>query len=414
MVKIKGIAINSLAFMLTLLPFSIESGGGNEPINFPLSFINFSANRIDFSTNNLLNNQFSTYVENAVRGVEPLRILHIGDSHIQADIFTSETRKLFAWWLSDSSVCRGYTFPYGIAETNNPADYVVSGSKGWLSTRITRTTSPGNFGIAGMAVEAMQNGCYIDFKVKPKEGERQNFDLVKVYFEGALANENINVSNALLTEQGRGYAIFKPLNPVDSFRLTMNGDSVKSRMLFYGAELINSHSKFRYHAAGVNGASVSSYLLVENINEQVSAINPQVVVVSLGTNDAFSSAFNAITFASNLKLLIERISAAVPNALIILTTPSDHFLQKRFSNPMLEQARNEIYNVAYDTGCGVWDFYGVMGGESSMSYWARFGLSAPDMLHLNGKGYRLKGALLFMAMASLTEYGFDKPITITD
>lgn len=414
MVKVKGIAINSLAFMLTLLPFSIESGGGNVPIDFPLSFINFNANRIDFKTAQLVNEQFSNMVTNAVRGVEPLRILHIGDSHIQADIFTSEARKLFAWWLSDSTTSRGYTFPYGIAETNNPADYIVSGSKGWQGTRITRTTTPGNFGIAGMALEAMQNGCYIDFKVKPKDGEKQNFDLVKVYFKGTQANENISVSHAHLTEQGLGFAIFKPINPVDSFRLTMNGDSVKNRMFFYGAELINNHSKFRYHAAGVNGATVSSYLLIDNINEQVSAINPQVVIVSLGTNDAYNSTFNAITFANNLKLLTERISTAVPNALIILTTPSDHFLQKRYSNPMLEQARNEIYSVAYDTGCGVWDFYGVMGGESSMGYWARIGLSAPDMLHLNGKGYRLKGALLFMAMASLTEYGFDKPITITD
>jgi len=53
--------------------------------------------------------------------------------------------------------------------------------------------------------------------------------------------------------------------------------------------------------------------------------------------------------------------------------------------------------------CGVWDFFTIMGGEGSIEKWFEMGLTAPDKLHLNRKGYRLKGALLFDALVKLTE-----------
>jgi lysophospholipase L1-like esterase len=52
-----------------------------------------------------------------------------------------------------------------------------------------------------------------------------------------------------------------------------------------------------------------------------------------------------------------------------------------------------------------------MGGDGSINLWAEKGLCAPDMLHLNRKGYRLKGALLFDALSKLDN---DNPIHLRD
>ena len=87
--------------------------------------------------------------------------------------------------------------------------------------------------------------------------------------------------------------------------------------------------------------------------------------------------------------------------MLILTTPGDHLINRIQQNESIEVAQRVIREVAQAEGCGVWDFFEVMGGAGSIEYWAEKGLCAPDMLHLNRKGYRLKGALLFEALTKL-------------
>jgi lysophospholipase L1-like esterase len=41
-----------------------------------------------------------------------------------------------------------------------------------------------------------------------------------------------------------------------------------------------------------------------------------------------------------------------------------------------------------------------MGGLGSINRWLGAGLSAPDRIHLSGKGYRLQGDLLYDALVN--------------
>ena len=49
-------------------------------------------------------------------------------------------------------------------------------------------------------------------------------------------------------------------------------------------------------------------------------------------------------------------------------------------------------NVAF------YDYYPVSGGVRSMKKWSKNGLSAKDMCHLSGAGYKIKGQLLVNAI----------------
>jgi lysophospholipase L1-like esterase len=157
-----------------------------------------------------------------------------------------------------------------------------------------------------------------------------------------------------------------------------------------------------YSAAGVNGASVQSFLQSENFSTMASTLNPNLVIVSLGTNDTYNPSFNVDEFKSSLVLLVNRLKSSLPNALIFLTTPGDHLMNRKHPNPNIELAHEAIFSVAGEMDCGVWDFYRVMGGAGSVNHWAEVGLFAPDKLHLNRNGYKFKGALLFEALIKLT------------
>ncbi len=48
-----------------------------------------------------------------------INIVHIGDSHIQADLFTAKIRSQFQKVYGNAGF--GFTFPYSVAKTNNSA-----------------------------------------------------------------------------------------------------------------------------------------------------------------------------------------------------------------------------------------------------------------------------------------------------
>lgn len=402
---------------LTLVTIFLISSSFNLKVNegnangFPLSSPNeLLMNRIDFAEELNLQERFSSHIAKANSGAEPLRILHIGDSHIQADIFTGETRRLLSWWLSDSLTSRGFTFPYRIAGSNGPADFRETATGEWTNQRITTNGVPGRMGVAGIVLSTASQGSSINFRLNTINGTSQLVDQIKVYADGLHLPTDIAVPLASMEMFSEGFASFKFDCPTDSFSIVLNGQSLTSSVRLFGMELVNSFSRVLYHSAGLNGATVGSYLLTENIYDQIVAINPQVIVLSLGTNDAFNDAFNPKVFSQNLKELVAKISSALPTAIIILTTPGDHFIKKHHPNERLKLASAEIVNVAAELGCGVWDFYSLMGGKGSMKQWLQNGLSAPDMIHLSEKGYKLQGEMLFRALAGLTKFDADRPI----
>jgi hypothetical protein len=82
---------------------------------------------------------------------------------------------------------------------------------------------------------------------------------------------------------------------------------------------------------------------------------------------------------------------------VLLTVPNDSYLYRRYVNPNTEKVREVIQDLGRKYGCGVWDFYGIMGGLNSIMVWQRFGLAKRDRIHFTKSGYILKGDLFFNA-----------------
>ncbi|GAI80117.1 unnamed protein product, partial [marine sediment metagenome] len=81
------------------------------------------------------------------------------------------------------------------------------------------------------------------------------------------------------------------------------------------------------------------------------------------------------------------------------------------TNPNTEKVREVILDLGREHHCGVWDFYGIMGGLNSIIVWQRFGLAKRDRIHFTRKGYTLKGDLFFNAfLKSYDDYIDQRPL----
>ena len=64
-----------------------------------------------------------------------INILHIGGSHVQADIFSHTVRCRIDSLNGEFKPSRGVLFPYQVAKTNNPSNYKVTYAGEWKSSR---------------------------------------------------------------------------------------------------------------------------------------------------------------------------------------------------------------------------------------------------------------------------------------
>lgn len=393
--------------LLIILPLSIYKKRELTKEYMPLSFINFSENKLIGLANGKTVEAIGQLLAKARDEGEQIRILHIGDSHIQADFFTAETRRLLSQWMNTHNTSRGFTFPYSMVKSNNPDDYDVIWEGEWTRNMWNSNETP-LLGLAGVSASTFDTLSRFGIRLKQSTISFSPFNLVRVHYNAnGFEPVLLEPTNAELQSRDKSHILYRLDSQSSSvnFGLEKVGQGTGAFTLF-GIELLNSHAILQYHAAGVNGATVGTFLGSSNFIQQATEINPNLVIVSLGTNDVYSPLYSSARFSQDYSELIGRINKTLPMAAIVVTTPGDHLIDRQRVNLNIAKINRDIYRVANGTGCAIWDFYGIMGGNGSVNLWAQQGFYESDKLHLNRKGYRLQGSLLFEAMIGATnDYG---------
>ena len=80
----------------------------------------------------------------------PVSIVHIGDSHVQADINTSTVRELLQYDFGNAG--RGLVSPLKICGTNQPTDYVFQSSNSWNTVKLMNTSWMQTVGFTGTSI----------------------------------------------------------------------------------------------------------------------------------------------------------------------------------------------------------------------------------------------------------------------
>ena len=368
------------------------------------NFIKYDDNQLVYFQPEALSNYFNKLNRLEVKQDCQVSIMHIGDSHIQADMFSGRVREKFMEDKRFPMSARGFVFPYSAARTNNPYNYKTFFSSGWTGKRSVRSRDVSRWGLSGITIETYAAGS--SFSLHPNiDNFHYNIRKVKVFYPNTDPASfdivpKINAGNSVSGYfVGDGYVEFtfrKPQTAVE-FVISKNRDT-QSKFILQGITLENTDPGIIYSASGVNSADVSSYFRCQDFEKHAAILSPDLVIISLGTNDAYMYAFNQQQYKTNLRVLVNKIRQVSPNTNFILTTPADNYRRRRYPNKNNEKARQAIFEVAREMGLAVWDLYHVMGGFESINKWYSNRLSQRDKLHFTGKGYSLQGELLYQAM----------------
>lgn len=344
-------------------------------------------------------------------GEEQISVLHIGGSHVQADMFSHQVRSHFDTLITDYHTSRGIVFPYETAKTNNPYNYKVSHTGKWVSSRNVRENRVAQLGVSGIAVTT-DTISTISVNLDPDE-ERHRWKFTRLtlmgYGDSPLVVPLLHVGDTVLKASFDSTTcsyLFKVSRPAESFMLEISqNDTVMHSFTVNGFIPENDEPGIVYHAIGVNGASVPSYLSCEMFERQLALIQPDMVIFAIGINDAVPENFSDSVFIANYDSLIAKIEHVVPHCAYIFITNNDSFRKiKNGKKSYYEVNKNglrvqrDFYELARKHDGGVWDMFAIMGGLSSMRQWEVMGLAQKDKIHFTRKGYKLMGDMMYRAI----------------
>ena len=336
------------------------------------------------------------------------KVVHIGDSHIQADWFSGKLRSLLQEQYGNAGI--GILFPYRQIKTNSPPTFSSVASAPFIASKITKCKAACDVGIVGYNAQ-IPAGSMVVFNIK-KDTQPQ---FVSVIFqsdnEHAIGFNHDNHDENYTTQTSTTYNITSYKKPLsNSFHL-----NTKSNITLNGLISSNGNPGVIYYTIGANGATFNNYINSNLFFQQLKSLQPDLIIISMGTNESVSD-ISADSLSVQLQNFHSKILEAGADK-IIYTTPADNYLRKSVStrkkvkgkwrtrrtvayinNPKVEIIRQTMINFCNQQQVMCWDLYRAMGGDRSMRQWVQTGYAAKDHIHFSKGGYEIQGMLLFDAL----------------
>lgn len=341
-----------------------------------------------------------------------ISVVHIGDSHIQAEGSTSRTRTLLQHRYGNAG--RGLIIPFKLAGTNQPLDYKIQSNTDFLSARAIKRPWSLEMGFTGVAIQPKNKFFDFSISVESKDGQSVDFDFIRMFTNGKMPSlKSVTSSEGKRTVYdhfvvGDTLTVFL-YEPQEFVNLNFETNGACQ---IYGFELQNQMTGLVYHAIGNNGATYNTYASMPNFGRDLKSLSPNLLIISLGTNEAFGKIADE-TFYSNIHRLVSDIKDHNPEASILLTTPSEcqrsHSVRKgkgkrrrtikSYSvNDNVVRLRNVILRYGRDHQVPTYDWYEVAGGVGSSNHWLEHNLMKSDRIHNTWDGYSLMGSLFYDAL----------------
>jgi hypothetical protein len=382
-----------------------ESEAQDNPFELePYPFVNQGLNQLVIPDSSLAYQQlFNKFTEVGLKGSGKVRIVHIGDSHLQADFFSGHFRKRLQTFFLGAMGGRGFIFPYKVAGTNNPLNYSVSSTGVWESCRNVEKERNCELGLSGISIKTLDTNASIQIKITDQALAGYDFDRLMVFHTFGTENFALKIkpSNKIKLVQAfpeMGYTLFEFNQNLESVTMELQKQNeTQKEFTLYGLNFDSNDPGIIYHTVGVNGAQYESYLKCDYFVPHLKVLNPDWIIVSLGTNDSYTNVFDTTVFIKKVDSLLQYIKQAAPNAAVLLTTPGDHRIKRVQVNAAAVRASEIIKKQAEQKQLAYWDFYSLMGGAGSMDAWRAVGLAHTDYLHFTQKGYEYQAQLLFVA-----------------
>lgn len=428
-----------------------------------------SINNNDFTNAALLNPLFEKLyrLEKGFEGQKKVNIVHIGDSHIQADFFTNTIRQALQARFGNGGY--GFTFPYKLAKTNGNSYIQYSSNVEWDSRRNIYPITDVSIGLSGIGLYTDDTNFLINIEAQPP----YNFNTIKLIYptkepsfvirnmqetvfrpktnttsqikhkiksgetlssiarKYSVTPESIKKANKLksnLIHKGKTLVIIKKVIksskpetiiqassiiendssvfinkksvpysstftlPHISNNITICAENKASKLKEYsldGVILENDRPGLIYSNIGVNGAKISDYLKYPLFFEQLPLLNPDLIIISFGTNESYGK-WSAPYFMSQTQEFVDKIKAKNPKAIILIMSPPPSLARKNALNTFIDSYAKTLEKM---NNCVYWNLLAKLGGSEVplSNTFAEF--MARDKVHYTKEGYEMQGEL---------------------
>lgn len=399
--------------------------------------------------------------------INKIRIVQIGDSHIQADLFTAKMRFLYQKKYGNAGF--GFTFPYSLAKTNNSAPIIYKGSGSFYSKRNLFASENEPIGLSGISlINQSKNNS---FELNSKDSQ-YNFNYIKIitpnnkaYFEYGF---NYKIETHLIEKPKKITHKIKPGEVLGSiankYDITVSqlkkANGLKSDNIRDG-KILNIPSKTKvqktvskkvFDASPFVKDSLFSYAyfndavskigISQNQEEEKGILNGLILennkngitYSGIGVNGAKLSdylkfdlffeqtpileadlfiislgtneSFDLLSNESyklNLEKTVTKLREKNPNSCFLITTPPPSLLHRKKPNTFIQNYSNSIKEMSSNLNFASWDLLEVFGGIYNIKNIYKKGYMAGDKVHYSKKGYEKQAELLFLALESAYE-----------
>jgi lysophospholipase L1-like esterase len=315
-------------------------------------------------------------------------VLHLGDSHVGAEAFSTAMRSYFAGKSGPAEVelLLPDLLPQGGGRSGG-----LTLDRTWKVVH-SRTAPAGDSGLAGGWAETSARGASI--RIRGRFGSAKVLLLRQTGGGSASVRLDSRSSGAVRLAGQPGVEVVRlAASPGDhEVEVVADGDGP---VRFLGALLEPGKGGAAYLPVGVNGALASMLLRIPEpiLAAQLAAIDPDLVIVAFGTNEARTFGVERGPLADQMATLVSRIRRAAPRAAVVVVGPPDQGRRTASGAAAAVPARETVSRAFADAArreeATFVDLAAGMGGPGSIRTWKeeRPSLVQEDLVHFTKAGY---------------------------
>lgn len=325
-------------------------------------------------------------------------ILHYGDSPTTADLITGDVRTQLQDRFGDAG--RGYTLiarPWAWYGHRG----VEMSDHGWKIRTGVGLVREGVYGLGGAAFEG-QPDAWSQFRLTGSEQSSAMIEYLATPGGGSFA---VEADGQTLAERATGAdaqtAGFVAVTlPAGTRNVAIR--PTQGTVTLFGVEFRRGSSGVLYDSLGLNGVTTSVLARVlqpEIWKEELARARPALIIVNYGSNESGYADFVHRQYADELRLAIQRLRVAAPDAAILIMSPMDRGERNGLDDIETMNTIPDIVaiqrQVAAETHCAFFDTYDAMGSKGTMARWyaASPRLVTADLLHPTPQGAAIVGGL---------------------
>ncbi len=399
--------ITALVCLFSIITFRLFSQDSTYAYAAKYPYLHPEFNLVQFYSRSALDTFYTRW--NA-SGEKKISMIHLGDSHLQSDIFPGRLRKSLHTIHGDGG--RGIMVAFSTAKTYGSTELRTTFTGEWLTARSISLYPKIPLGVSGMTSKTLDSNSSLTFTFV--NDVPANYSKLKIFCKKDSASFDLIVDcggklipvvvDSSATDSLPYYVVDLPPFKNEIIIRFKRNSKKETSFTFYGMSLETPEDKGAlYHNCGIGGAMYESILIQTLFSEQMTALNPNVVIIDFGTNDYLYDDSIKSNEEEKIVKVIRKVRAAAPNASIILTSTMDMYYKGDHVQSG-EAFSDIIRKVAKAENCGFFDWYWVAGGWDVLPKFKEDQLCNPDGVHMSPRGYRMKGSLMSEAMVGTIDF----------